>query len=144
MITGCKNEHDAKLSCRKFARVLQKLGYQPRIADFKAQNIVASCDVRFPIRIEGLALHHFHAASYEPELFPGLVYRLVNPKVVILVFVSGKIVLTGAKSNQDIREAFTKIYPVLKGRSERLAKFQLFKLICCRFQKVIVSLGQRM
>ena len=36
-------------------------------------------------------------AQYEPELFPGLVYRMLVPKVVLLIFVSGKIVLTGAK-----------------------------------------------
>ena len=35
--------------------------------------------------------------KYEPELFPGLIYRMVQPKIVLLIFVSGKIVLTGAK-----------------------------------------------
>jgi len=35
--------------------------------------------------------------QYEPELFPGLIYRMVDPKVVLLIFVSGKVVLTGAK-----------------------------------------------
>lgn len=35
--------------------------------------------------------------QYEPELFPGLIYRLARPKVVLIIFVSGKVVLTGAK-----------------------------------------------
>lgn len=61
------------------------------------KNIVGSCDVKFPIRLEGLAYTHGHFSSYEPELFPGLIYRMVKPKVVLLIFVSGKIVLTGAK-----------------------------------------------
>jgi transcription initiation factor TFIID TATA-box-binding protein len=38
--------------------------------------------------------------KYEPELFPGLIYRMVQPKIVLLIFVSGKIVLTGAKARQ--------------------------------------------
>jgi transcription initiation factor TFIID TATA-box-binding protein len=55
------------------------------------------CDVKFPIRLEGLASGHALFSSYEPELFPGLIYRMAKPKVVLLIFVSGKIVLTGAK-----------------------------------------------
>ena len=51
--------------------------------------------------------------KYEPELFPGLIYRMVSPKIVLLIFVSGKIVLTGAKVREQIYEAFEKIFPVL-------------------------------
>lgn len=39
--------------------------------------------------------------QYEPELFPGLIYRMKQPKIVLLIFVSGKIVLTGAKVTYD-------------------------------------------
>jgi len=75
---------------------------------------VASVDVKFPIRLEGLAIKHFNFSSYEPEVFPGLIYRMLTPKVALLIFVSGKLVLTGAKTRNDIRLAFDKIYPVLK------------------------------
>jgi transcription initiation factor TFIID TATA-box-binding protein len=44
--------------------------------------------------------------QYEPELFPGLIYRMVSPKIVLLIFVSGKIVLTGAKVREEIYRAF--------------------------------------
>jgi len=64
---------------------------------FSLQNMVGSCDVKFPIRLEGLAYKHSHYSSYEPELFPGLIYRMVQPKIVLLIFVSGKVVLTGGK-----------------------------------------------
>jgi transcription initiation factor TFIID TATA-box-binding protein len=47
------------------------------------------------------------------KLFPGLIYRLVNPRVVFLIFVSGKIVITGAKKETDLSVALTKLYPVL-------------------------------
>jgi transcription initiation factor TFIID TATA-box-binding protein len=72
-------------------------------------------DVGFPIRLEGLVYAHSAFASYEPELFPGLIYRLISPKVVCLVFVSGKIVITGAKKEIDLANALTKLYPVLVG-----------------------------
>eukprot|EP00978_Attheya_sp_CCMP212_P047259 scaffold421285_cov56-Attheya_sp.AAC.4 len=76
-------------------------------------NIVGTADVGFPIRLEGLVYAHSTFASYEPELFPGLIYRLASPRVVFLIFVSGKIVITGAKTEVDLSEALTKIYPVL-------------------------------
>jgi len=76
--------------------------------------MVGSCDVRFPIRLEGLASTHSHFCSYEPELFPGLIYRMADPKIVLLIFVSGKVVLTGAKTRDDIYRAFENIYPVLQ------------------------------
>jgi transcription initiation factor TFIID TATA-box-binding protein len=75
--------------------------------------MVGSCDVKFPIRLEGLAWSHGHFAQYEPELFPGLIYRMQMPKIVLLIFVSGKIVLTGGKKREDIYKAFENIYPVL-------------------------------
>ncbi|GJY20440.1 putative nucleotidyltransferase, ribonuclease H [Tanacetum coccineum] len=50
---------------------------------------------------------------YEPELFPGLIYRMKQPKIVLLIFVSGKIVLTGAKVRDETYTAFENIYPVL-------------------------------
>jgi len=51
--------------------------------------------------------------QYEPELFPGLIYRMKQPKIVLLIFVSGKIVLTGAKVREETYTAFENIYPVL-------------------------------
>ena len=52
-------------------------------------------------------------AAYEPELFPGLVYRMFEPKVTMLVFVTGKVVITGARNREEIRDGFKKLYPVL-------------------------------
>ncbi|CAO3624472.1 TATA-box-binding protein [Cunninghamella echinulata] len=114
VVTGAKSEDDSKLAARKYARIIQKLGFQAKFTDFKIQNIVGSCDVKFPIRLEGLAYSHGHFSSYEPELFPGLIYRMVKPKIVLLIFVSGKIVLTGAKVREEIYQAFQAIYPVLQ------------------------------
>jgi transcription initiation factor TFIID TATA-box-binding protein len=113
-ITGVKSVHNASLASKKFAMIVEKVGFKPQDAvDFKVQNLVGTADVGFPIRLEGLVYAHSAFASYEPELFPGLIYRLVNPRVVFLIFVSGKIVITGAKKESDLSAALTKIYPVL-------------------------------
>lgn len=112
--TGAKSEENARFASRKFARIIQKLGFPASFKEFKIQNIVGSCDVKFPIRLELLAVRHGNFCSYEPELFPGLIYRMLEPKVVLLIFVSGKIVLTGAKEKQHIHEAFRTIYDTLQ------------------------------
>lgn len=111
--TGAKSESQSRIAARKFARIAQKLGFDASFSDFKIQNIVASCDVGFSIRLEGLALNHARFCRYEPELFPGLVYSMMQPRVILLIFVSGKIVLTGAKVRQELYEAFDSIYPIL-------------------------------
>ncbi|XP_065175191.1 uncharacterized protein LOC135805120 [Sycon ciliatum] len=112
--TGAKSEDHSRLAARKYARVIQKLGFDAKFMDFKIQNMVGSCDVKFPIKLEGLVLSHGQFSSYEPELFPGLIYRMVKPRIVLLIFVSGKVVLTGAKVRAEIYQAFENIYPILK------------------------------
>jgi len=55
VVTGAKSEEAARTAARKYARIIQKLDFPARFADFKIQNMVGSCDVKFPIRLEGLA-----------------------------------------------------------------------------------------
>jgi transcription initiation factor TFIID TATA-box-binding protein len=73
---------------------------------------VACCDVGFSIKLENLN-ENLAGCNYEPELFPGLIYKIKNPKVALLIFTSGKIVLAGAKCREDVYTAYLKIYPVL-------------------------------
>lgn len=112
--TGARCEEDSYLAARKFARIIQKLGYPVKFFNFKIQNIVATCDLKFPIKLENLNHMHGQFSSYEPELYPGLIYRMVLPRVVLLIFVNGKIVLTGAKNRTELQDALTNIYPILK------------------------------
>jgi transcription initiation factor TFIID TATA-box-binding protein len=84
--TGARSEDESRLAARKFARIIQKLGFDVKFTEFKIQNIVGSVDVGFPIRLEGLQSSHTHFSSYEPELFPGLIYRMVQPKIVLLIW----------------------------------------------------------
>lgn len=112
--TGAGNEELALLAARKFARIIQKLGFAVRFTEYKIQNYVASVDLRFPIRLEAMNQVHGQFSSYEPELFPGLIYRMVSPRVVLLIFVNGKIVFTGGKSREAVLTSLRTIYPVLQ------------------------------
>ncbi|KAL6120413.1 hypothetical protein NUSPORA_02862 [Nucleospora cyclopteri] len=113
VVTGAKSEVASRMASQRYSKIIQKLGFNCEFSDFKIQNIVSSCDLKFCIKLENLAYQHSNYCSYEPELFPGLIYRMVKPKIVFLIFVSGKIVLTGAKEREDIFKAFEEIYPVL-------------------------------
>src|SRR5437667_6045901 len=141
VVTGAKSEDDSKLASRKYARIIQKLGFNAKFTDFKIQNIVGSCDIKFPIRLEGLASRHHNFSSYEPELFPGLIYRMIKPKIVLLIFVSGKIVLTGAKIREEIYQAFELIYPVLSGMSTLLSMMKLSVLMMSRLPQGLNPVG---
>jgi transcription initiation factor TFIID TATA-box-binding protein len=100
--TGAKSEDDSRLAARKYARIIQKLDFPAKFVDFKIQNIVGSIDVGFSIRLETFHTCHGQFCTYEPELFPGLIYRLLEPKVVLLIFVSGKVVITGNLSTKNV------------------------------------------
>ena len=113
IITGAKTESDSRAGGHKYVQIIQKIGFAATFRDYKIQNMTATCDMGFPIRLEGLVYAHSQQATYEPELFPGLVYKMTNPKVVFLVFVSGKVVATGAKSEKIIEDGFGQLYPYL-------------------------------
>ena len=98
---------------RKFARILQKIGFHVTFSDFQVRNVVGTSSLGFPINLEKMAVSQKEFCNYEPEIFPGLVYRMLEERVVVLVFVTGKIVLTGAKSKELMDNAFRRIYPIL-------------------------------
>ncbi|CAN0150343.1 unnamed protein product, partial [Hapterophycus canaliculatus] len=102
VVTGSRSNASVDYACKTFARILSKLdggssGPSNKInfdleRDRKVQNMVATTDLGFPIRLEGLVASKFGSfCNYEPELFPGLIYRLTKPKICFLVFVSGKV-----------------------------------------------------
>ncbi|MCK4443187.1 MAG: TATA-box-binding protein, partial [Thermoplasmata archaeon] len=76
----------------------------------EVQNIVASSDLETEINLNAIAISlGLEKVEYEPEQFPGLVYRLDDPKVVVLLFGSGKLVCTGARKPEDVERAVEKI-----------------------------------
>jgi transcription initiation factor TFIID TATA-box-binding protein len=74
------------------------------------QNIVATADLSGELNLSEVALSRgLENVEYEPEQFPGLVYRIKEPKVVMLLFGSGKIVCTGARKIEDVSLAVDKL-----------------------------------
>lgn len=114
IVNGTRTESDCKVACKKFAKIVSKIGYHGSFNNFEIKNISGKLDVKYPIQLESLSIVHGEFASYEPEIFPGLIYRLVSPKVVMLIFVSGKIIITGARTKNHIEQAIQKIKPVLE------------------------------
>ncbi len=90
---------------------IAKLGIEvPEHPDIKVQNIVATSDLKKDLNLNTIAISlGLEKVEYEPEQFPGLVYRVEKPKVVMLLFGSGKIVCTGAKEISDIDLALKEI-----------------------------------
>ena len=68
VVTGARSEDDSRLASCKHARVVKKLGVDTKFSEFKIQNIIGSCDVKFPICLECLAYSHGQFSNYEPEV----------------------------------------------------------------------------
>jgi len=112
--TGAKSEKMARRAVHKVVRELKnneiiKKG-EPKIV---IQNIVASANLHGKIDLE-TAADIMDNVMYEPEQFPGLIYRMPAPKVVMLLFASGKLVCTGAKHEDMVKEAVDKLHALLK------------------------------
>ena len=109
--TGAKNIEDVRKSIDIIAKTLKKLGinvYKNR--EITVQNIVATADLGGEINLTETAMAlGLENIEYEPEQFPGMVYRIREPKVVMLLFSSGNIVCTGAKNVEDVSKAAEKL-----------------------------------
>ena len=108
--TGAKSEKESRRAVMTVVKELKKGGIiiisKPEL---KIQNIVASASLGGRIDLEQ-AVSTLGKTMYEPEQFPGLIYRMDVPKVVILIFASGKLVCTGAKKEQDVYDAVHKLH----------------------------------
>jgi transcription initiation factor TFIID TATA-box-binding protein len=105
VVTGAKSEDNCKSAARTFAKMVRRCGFEVAFKQFKIQNVVGVADVNFQIRLEALQMQHKQFCQYEPEVFPGAIYRLMQPKVVLLIFVSGRVVITGAKGREDTKKS---------------------------------------
>jgi len=79
----------------------------------KIENIVASATLNVRVPLEKI-VEHLEGSEYEPEQFPGLVYRVKDPKAAMLIFSSGKVVCTGARSIADVKKAIAKVTMMMK------------------------------
>lgn len=108
--TGAKNETAARLASRKYVRIFQSVGIPVCFKNFKIQNIVASVNVGFAIKLHDISEAFGPYSTYEADLFPGLIFRSINPKLVFLCFRSGKVVITGAKHREEIEYTWAQFY----------------------------------
>ena len=109
--TGGKSLEQVEIAISKVVKKIEAAGVvitiKPKI---EVQNIVASSDLGAKINLNSIAISvGLEKVEYEPEQFPGLVYRLDVPKVVVLLFGSGKLVCTGARKPEDVEIAVDKI-----------------------------------
>jgi transcription initiation factor TFIID TATA-box-binding protein len=112
--TGAKSEKQARKAVMKVTDELKRDGIvivgKPEIM---IQNIVASAGLGGTIDLEK-STYSLRRTMYEPEQFPGLIYRMDDPKVVILLFASGKLVCTGAKKEIEVHRAIAKLEETLE------------------------------
>ncbi len=112
--TGAKSDKLARSAIRKVVKELKNNGIiilgTPKI---EIQNIVASANLHGYVDLEAAA-DVLENVMYEPEQFPGAIYRMGDPKVVILIFASGKLVCTGGKSAEMVDVAVAKLHGILE------------------------------
>jgi transcription initiation factor TFIID TATA-box-binding protein len=112
--TGAKSGKESRRAIMKVVKELKKEGIiiisKP---DFKVVNIVASASIGGKVDLEK-TVTTLRKTIYEPEQFPGLIYRMDEPKVVMLIFASGSLVCTGAKQEQDVYDSVHKLHIILE------------------------------
>ena len=117
--TGAKTIESVKKTITTVSRKLERAGL-PVVKDPKitVQNIVAVYDLKNELNLNAIAITlGLERVEYEPEQFPGLVYRVSDPKVVMLLFGSGKVVCTGAKKVEDIESGVKTLKKELRAAS---------------------------
>jgi len=114
--TGAKSPENVKIAIDIVTKQIEAAGIPvKKNPEIVVQNIVATSDLGARIDLPAVAISLGGGElEYEPEQFPGLVYRIDKPKVVVLLFGSGKIVCTGAQKPSDVEQAVEKITAELK------------------------------
>jgi len=119
VLTGCRSYIQCVLAAHEVVRLLRMAspGYHFRLRNVKIQNIVGNVDLRLTDKV--LELERFHTdqsifSTYQRNMFPGLIYRPDNSPVVLLMFSSGKIVITGGKSVSDVADGWQALWPLVQ------------------------------
>ena len=112
--TGGKSEANSIKAVRTVVQQLRKGGIKiKKNAVITIQNMVASANLGGKIHLEQAA-RKLSRSMYEPEQFPGLIHRMIDPKTVLLLFASGKLVCTGAKKESDVYKSVHNIHALLE------------------------------
>lgn len=110
--TGATSEEESRIAARKFARKLQRLGYKVKFTNFRVVNVLGTCGMPFRIKIAAFSQKYPKEASYEPELHPGVTYKLKSPKATLKIFSTGSITVT-APSVANVQAAIEHIFPLV-------------------------------
>jgi len=112
--TGARSIKDVETVIKKVVKMIRaaKIG-NPKKYKIQVENIVASAKLKGTLNLDKIAFA-LENSEYEPEQFPGLVYRMKNPKVAFLLFSSGKVVCTGARKIKDVEIAVRAVSKILK------------------------------
>ena len=114
--TGAKSEDMAKKAVNTVVKKLRKGGVEIlKNAEIQIQNIVSSASLGGKVHLEEAA-RRLEKSMYEPEQFPGLIHRMSDPKTVILLFASGKLVCTGAKKEVEVYRAVNNLHVNLEAK----------------------------
>ena len=108
VITGLRSADDASPGVKKVIKYIKKVGINVFNPEITIVNIVASGDLHTYIDLN-MAAVVLENVMYEPEVFPGVIYRMRDPKTVFLIFSTGKVVCTGARNKKIVRDAFLKL-----------------------------------
>jgi transcription initiation factor TFIID TATA-box-binding protein len=109
--TGSKSED---MAVNAVVQKLRKEGIKiKKDAVVTVQNIVSSINLGGKVHLEKAA-RSLPRSMYEPEQFPGVIHRMVDPKTVILIFASGKLVCTGAKTEKDVYRSVNNLHSLLE------------------------------
>jgi transcription initiation factor TFIID TATA-box-binding protein len=112
--TGARSMDKVRESIKKIIKALEKINIKIKITPvINIQNIVASGTVGMDLNLNVLAMK-LENTEYEPEQFPGLVYKLPAAKATFLLFSNGKVVCTGTKSEEEVHAALDKLITNLK------------------------------
>ena len=112
--TGSRSEEIAVKAVNTVVNKLRKEGIKiKKNAVVTVQNIVSSINLGGRVSIEKVA-RTLPRSMYEPEQFPGVIHRMLDPKVVILIFASGKLVCTGGKTEKDVYRSVNNLHSILE------------------------------
>jgi transcription initiation factor TFIID TATA-box-binding protein len=132
VVTGAKSESESRTEADAHITMLEDI-YNRNDRDdndnsgftgfnFKVHNVVASGTTSYPISLSKLHFNHKMDCQYEPEDFPGVIYRMTKLNITLLIFASGKLVITGGKSVADVEESFRLIVEILNNYKHEYKK----------------------
>ncbi len=121
--TGCKNEKEVQTAIEKTQKMMFLYAKNAKKGKptFRIENIVASAAFNVELDLYGIAAK-IKEVEYEPEQFPGAIFKIKDPKSSLLLFKNGKIICTGCKSEKEVQAALDKTAHIMQPFASVLVK----------------------